>query len=151
MGFDLMFDIETSAPLKQIEFYVDYPSDFMEFTSTSGDGWSLNNGQPGYAKLTVDVSARFMSIPARTTHTKGELAGMGDQSVMVYVDEPVIVGENGLYADLKTTAGRINVFVSQVTGRLDVLLTDSYSSQPTVNVFNTEYSRSGVKGFILAK
>lgn len=151
MGFDLMFDIETSAPLKQIEFYVDYPSDFMEFTSTSGDGWSLNNGQPGYAKLTVDASARFMSIPARTTHTKGELAGMGDQSVMVYVDEPVIVGENGLYADLTTTPGRINVFVSQVTGRLDVLLTDSYSSQPTVNVFNTEYSRSSVKGFILAK
>ena len=76
---------------------------------------------------------------------------MGDQSVMVYVDEPVIVGENGLYADLATTAGRINVFVSQVTSRLDVLLTDSYSSQPTVNVFNTEYSRSSVKGFILAK
>lgn len=45
---------------------------------------------------------------------------------MVYVDEPVIVGENGLYADLATTPGRINVFVSQVTGRLDVLLTDSY-------------------------
>ena len=76
---------------------------------------------------------------------------MGDQTVMVYIDEPVIVGENGLYADLKTTAGRINVFVSQVTGRLDVLLTDSYSSQPTVNVFNTEYSRSSIKGFILAK
>jgi hypothetical protein len=70
---------------------------------------------------------------------------------MVYVDEPVIVGENGLYADLATTAGRISVFVSQVTGRLDVLLTDSYSSQPTINVFNTEYSRSGVKGLILAK
>ena len=76
-------------------------------------------------KLTVDASTRFMSIPARTTHTKGELAGMGDQSVIVYVDEPIIVGENGLYADLKTTAGRINVFVSQVTGRLDVMLTDS--------------------------
>ena len=76
---------------------------------------------------------------------------MGDQSVMVYVDEPVIVGENGLYADLATSAGRIKVFVSQVTGRLDVLLTDSYSSQPTVNVFNTEYSRSSIKGFILAK
>lgn len=43
MAFDVMFDIETSAPLKQIEFYVDYPSDFMEFTSTAGDGWSLNN------------------------------------------------------------------------------------------------------------
>ena len=53
-----------------------------------------------------------MSIPARTKHTKGELVDMGDQSVMVYVDEPVIVGENGLYVDLKTTAGRINVFVS---------------------------------------
>ena len=78
MDFDMIFDIETSAPLKQIEFYVDYPSDFMEFTSMSGDGWSLNNGQPGYAKLTVDASARFMSIPARTTHMKGELAGMGD-------------------------------------------------------------------------
>lgn len=76
---------------------------------------------------------------------------MGDQHVMIYVDEPVIVGENGLYADLATTAGRINVFVSQVTGRLDVLLTDSYSSQPTVNVFNTEYSRSNINGFILAK
>ena len=50
----------------------------MEFTSMSGDGWSLNNGQPGYAKLTVDASARFMSIPVRTTHMKGELAGMGD-------------------------------------------------------------------------
>ena len=62
-----------------------------------------------------------------------------------------VLGENGLYADLTTTAGRINVFVSQVTGRLDVLLTDSYSSQPTVNVFNTEYSRSSIKGFILAK
>ena len=37
---------------------------------------------------------------------------MGDQTVMVYIDEPVIVGENGLYADLTTTAGRINVFVS---------------------------------------
>ena len=128
MDFDMIFDIETSAPLKQIEFYVDYPSDFMEFTSTSGDGWSLNNSQPGYAKLTIDASTRFVSIPARTTHTKGELAGMGDQSVMVYVDEPVIVGENGLYADLATSAGRIKVFVSQVTGRLDVLLTDSYSS-----------------------
>ena len=43
MDFDMIFDIETSAPLKQIEFYVDYPSDFMEFISTSGDGWSLNN------------------------------------------------------------------------------------------------------------
>ena len=53
---------------------------------------------------------------------------MGDQSVMVYIDEPVIVGENGLYADLAMSAGRIKVFVSQVTGRLDVLLTDSYSS-----------------------
>ena len=51
---------------------------------------------------------------------------MGDQSVMVYVDEPVIVGENGLYADLTKTVGRINVF-------------------------NTEYSRSSIKGFILAK
>ena len=70
---------------------------------------------------------------------------------MVYIDEPIIVGENGLYADLAITAGKINVFVSQVTGQLDVLLTDSYSSQPTVNVFNTEYSRSSVKGFILAK
>ena len=43
MAFNLMFDIETSAPLKQIEFYVDYPSDFMKFTSMVGDGWSLNN------------------------------------------------------------------------------------------------------------
>ena len=43
MDFDLAFDIETSAPLKQIELYIDYPSDFMEFTSAAGDGWSLNN------------------------------------------------------------------------------------------------------------
>ena len=78
MDFDMIFDIETSAPLKQIEFYVDYPSDFMEFTSTSGDGWSLNNSQPGYVKLTMDASTRFVSIPARTMHTKGELASMGD-------------------------------------------------------------------------
>lgn len=50
-----------------------------------------------------------MSIPARTIHTKGELAGMGNQNVMIYIDEPVIVGENGLYADLATTAGQIRV------------------------------------------
>lgn len=50
----------------------------MEFTSTSGDGWSLNNSQPGYVKLTIDASTRFVSIPARTMHTKGELASMGD-------------------------------------------------------------------------
>ena len=62
--------------------------------------------------MTVDASTRFISIPARTMHTKGELADMGDQTVMVYIDEPVIVGENGLYADLTMTAGRINVFVS---------------------------------------
>ena len=43
MAFDVMLDIEASAPLKQIELYIDYPSDFMEFTSTAGDGWSLNN------------------------------------------------------------------------------------------------------------
>ena len=116
MNFDLMLEIQASAPLKQIEFYIDYPLDFMEFTGTSGDGWSLNNSQPGYSKITVNASTRFVSIPARTVHTKGELADMGYQSFMVYVDEPVIVGKNGLVADLQATAGRITVFANQNAG-----------------------------------
>lgn len=70
MAFDVMFDIETSAPLKQIEFYVDYSADFMEFTSAAGGGWTMDAVQPGYARLTVDAASRFISIPARTIHTK---------------------------------------------------------------------------------
>lgn len=151
MQFDVLFGIQTSAPLKQMEFYVDYPSDFMEFTDTSGDGWSLDDDQTGYAKLTVDASARFISIPARTIHTKGQLAGIGRQNVMIYIDEPAVIGENGLPAELQTTAGKISVLANEPGDMLDLLLTNPYAPQSTLSVFNTEYPTDQIKGLVLKK
>jgi len=69
----------------------------------------------------------------------------------MYIDEPVVVGANGLLADLQTSAGRINIVVDPAGQTLNLLLTDSYSSQPTVNVFSTEPPRGVVKGLILEK
>ena len=130
MQFDVLFGIQTSAPLKQMEFYVDYPSDFMEFT---------------------DTSARIISIPARTIHTKGQLAGIGRQNVMIYIDEPAVIGENGLPAELQTTAGKISVLANEPGDMLDLLLTNPYAPQSTLSVFNTEYPTDQIKGLVLKK
>ena len=43
MAFDVVFGVEASAPLKQVEFYLDYPSELMEFTASSGGGWTLDD------------------------------------------------------------------------------------------------------------
>lgn len=84
----------------------------MEFTSESGSGWRLDSSIPGYAKLTVDPSTRFMSVPAKTVHTKKQLGEIGDQSVVVYIDEPVVVGQNDMIARAETKSGKITVRAS---------------------------------------
>lgn len=128
MDFVLTVAVETTVGLSQIELRLDYPSDFMELTQSSGGGWVLDNSQPGYAKLVLDSAARVVSIPARTLRSKAEIAAMGDPAVVMYIDEPVIVGENGLAADIEARPGRVKVYAGQITGSLDVLLTDPYSS-----------------------
>lgn len=92
MDLDVTVVVETTTPLAQIEMRIDYPSDFIEFTSSSGKGWTLDDSQPGYAKLTLDPTVRVVQIPARTLHTKAEIAAMGALPAVVYIDEPVIVG-----------------------------------------------------------
>jgi hypothetical protein len=45
--FDLIFTIETNIALKKIEFYIDYPSDYIEFININnsnmvfGKNWTL--------------------------------------------------------------------------------------------------------------
>jgi len=77
MEFDVVLTVEANTGLKQMDFYIDYPSDFMEFTSYSGEGWTLAVEQPGYARLSLDSSIRVAAIPSRTAYSKADLAAAG--------------------------------------------------------------------------
>lgn len=153
--FDLVVELETNSQLKQIKFYLDYPSDFMEFRGVdssgyaSGSGWSLKIQQPGYALVTFNTPTRVASIPAQTVRTKSQLVSFGDQTSIVYVDRPNIIGKNGKVAQVETSYGKLTVWVEKITQRLNVLLTEQYSVGQGAKVFNTEYSTASVKALLI--
>jgi len=101
MEFSMVLALDSSLQLRQSEFYVDYPSDFMEFAGVddtgaiSGPNWTAKIQQPGYIKLTLGSGVGFAEIPARTLFTKSELAQIGNQNLFMYIDSSVTVGYNG--------------------------------------------------------
>lgn len=107
--FDMAFSFETNMRLARLEFYVDYPSDFMEFRSSSGKGWTMDDSVAGYAKLTIDPGVESIAVPAHTVETQQGLISAGTQRVIVYTEKPTAVGENGIYADVFTGSAVITV------------------------------------------
>lgn len=84
INFNMVVAFESDQPLKQADYYLDYPFDFMEFVGATasgqqitGDGWTLYCEQPGYARLSFSRGTSAASIPARTVSTKDELMSMG--------------------------------------------------------------------------
>ena len=113
--FDVIFAFESNMDFEKADFYLDYPSDLMEFVgldvydSVSGDGWTLRREQPGYVKLSVSAGVCDISMPAMTNSSADALKQAGNQSVIVYLDRAEVVGKNGMYAQIKSDYGTISV------------------------------------------
>ena len=88
---------------------MNYPSDIIELSEVDGvsNTYEYEEEYAGYVKITLHGYTEMVNIKAQTTVTGKELVEIGDAEIAIDIDDAIIMGANGIYADVSRKAGSI--------------------------------------------